>query len=449
MHSTLAGRRAPARSTTAEVTVPDTTAERIAAVATSVLGGPLPVRIRAWDGSETGPAGAPVLVVTRRGLRRLMWSPGELGLAEGYLTGDLDVEGDLAQGLAAIWTAVRGGTLRRRRLHVTDYPRLAVAALRLGAIGPRPARPGAQARLRGAKHTPERDRAAIAHHYDLSNEFYELLLGPTMAYSCAYFTGGPDQPVDDAQRAKLDLICRKLGLGPGRRLLDIGCGWGSLVRHAAEHYGADVVGVTLSRAQHEYVSKRVADDGLTERVTVRLADYRELIGSPTDRAGFDAVSSIEMGEHVGDGEYPVFARILHDVLRPGGRALVQQMSRPRAHTGGGPFIETYIAPDMHMKPVGTTISLLATAGLEIRDVHALREHYGWTAQGWLRTLEDRWIDVVAMIGEEGARVWRLYLIGGGLAFAQNRMGVDQILAVRPDDSGASGMQPTRRGWDVS
>jgi len=182
-------------------------------------------------------------------------------------------------------------------------------------------------------------------------------------------------------------------------------------------------------------------------VTVRLADYRELIGSPTDKGAFDAVSSIEMGEHVGEGEYPVFARILHDVLRPGGRALVQQMSRARSHTGGGPFIETYIAPDMHMKPVGTTIAMLATAGLEIRDVHALREHYGWTARGWLRTLEDRWDEVVAMIGEPGARIWQLYLVGGGLAFAQNRMGVDQILAVRPDDSGVAGFPPTRRGWD--
>lgn len=437
----------PPETTPRENLVPVTTAERIADVAASVLGGPLPVRIRAWDGSEAGPAGAPTLIVSRRGLRRLVWSPGELGLAEGYISGDLDVEGDLAEGLAAMWAATRGGTLSRPRLRVTDYPRLTVTAVRLGAVGPRPPRPGAEARLRGGKHTRERDRAAIAHHYDLSNDFYMLLLGPTMAYSCAYFTGGPGQDPDDAQRAKLDLICRKLGLGPGRRLLDIGCGWGSLVCHAAEHYGADAVGVTLSGAQFDFVNKRVAEAGLTDRVTVRLADYRELIGSPTDRAAFDAVSSIEMGEHVGDGEYPVFARILHDVLRPGGRALVQQMSRAKAHTGGGPFIETYIAPDMHMKPVGTTISMLATAGLEIRDVHALREHYGWTAQGWLRTLEERWDEVVATIGEPGARIWRLYLIGGGLAFAQNRMGVDQILAVRPDGSGAADLPPTRRGWD--
>ncbi len=423
-----------------------TPAQRIAGIAATVLGGPLPIRIRAWDGSETGPAGAPTLIVTKRGLRRMVWSPGELGLAEGYIVGDLDVEGDLAAGLTAMWAATRSGALGRPRIRLADLPRLAVAAARLGAIGPRPPRPGAEARLSGDKHTPDRDRAAIAHHYDLSNEFYELLLGPTMAYSCAYFTEGPDQDLDAAQRAKLDLICRKLALREGLRHLDIGCGWGSLICHAAEHYGTRSVGVTLSRAQFDFVSKRVADAGLTDRVTVRLADYRDLIGNAPDAGAFDAVTSIEMGEHVGDGEYPVFARILHDVLRPGGRALVQQMSRGATHTGGGPFIETYIAPDMHMKPVGTTVSMLAEAGLEIRDVQALREHYGWTADAWLRILEDRWDEAVAMTGEANARIWRLYLIGGGLAFEQNRMGVDQLLAVRPDD-GDAGMAATRRGWE--
>ncbi len=428
-----------------------TTAQRLAEMAGTVLGGPLPVGIRAWDGSQAGPADAPILVVSnRRALRRLLYAPGELGLAEAYISGDLDVDGDLADGLSRVWAAYRSGGLRRPR--PAEYPGLIAGAVRLGIVGRRPAAPGAAARLRGRRHTRDRDRAAIAHHYDLSNEFYELLLDDTMAYSCAYFAeepaGRPDEAaLAAAQRAKLDLICRKLGLGPGKRHLDIGCGWGSLLCHAAEHYGTESTGVTLSRAQYEFVSKRIADAGMGDRATVRLADYRELQGSLADMTAYDAVSTIEMGEHVGDLEYPAFAQILHDVLRPGGRALVQQMSRSETAAGGGAFIETYIAPDMHMKPVATTVGLIAGGGLEIRDVHALREHYLWTSLAWQRTLEERWDEVVAMIGAVGARVWRLYLAGGGLAFAENRMGVDQILAVRPAATGAAGLPATRRDWE--
>jgi cyclopropane-fatty-acyl-phospholipid synthase len=310
----------------------------------------------------------------------------------------------------------------------------------------RPPRPGAEARLSGVRHSRERDRAAIKHHYDLSNEFYELLLDDSMAYSCGYFTTGPTGTLADAQRAKLDLICRKMGLVEGRRLLDIGCGWGSLTLHAAAEFGAEVVAVTLSRQQFEYVTKRVAEAGLAERVQVRHADYREL-ASGRDDGGFDAVASIEMGEHVGDDEYPGFVAILRRVLRPGGRALVQQMSRDDVAPGGGAFIETYIAPDMHMKSLATTVRLLSDGGLEVRDVQALREHYAWTVAAWARTLESRWDQAVSLIGEVGARVWRLYLAGGGLAFAEGRMGVDQILAVRPEPDGRSLMEPTRKVWE--
>ncbi len=436
-----------------------TTADRLSSLASSVLGGELPIRIRAWDGTisavgtadgsaTTGPD-VPVLVINnRRALRRLVYSPGELGMAEAYISGDVDVEGDLAEGLSTVWAANRSGRLARPRPGITEYPRLAAAAVRLGAVGRRPPVPGQAASLRGRRHSRDRDRAAIAHHYDLSNEFYELLLDESMAYSCAYFTDGPTGSLQDAQRAKLDLICRKLGLAQGKRHLDIGCGWGSLLCHAAQHYGTVSTGVTLSHAQFEFVSKRIAETGLGDRAGVRLADYRELASSGADQGAYDAVSTIEMGEHVGDAEYPAFARILHDVLRPGGRAMVQQMSRGAVASGGGAFIETYIAPDMHMKPVGSTVSLIADAGLEIRDVHALREHYQWTAQAWLRTLEGRWDDAVALIGEVGARVWRLYLVGGGLAFAENRMGVDQILAVRPAESGRTYKEPSRRGWEA-
>lgn len=422
-------------------------ADRLATVVAGVVGGALPVRVRAWDGSEAGPVDGPVLVLnSRRALRRLLWSPGELGLAEAYIAGDVDVEGDLGEGLSTLWNATRSGTVGRPRITVGQWPQLLATAARLGVLGRRPPAPGAAASLIGIRHSRARDRAAIAHHYDLSNDFYELLLDPSMAYSCGYFVDGPTGSLADAQRAKLDLVCQKLGLRPGMRHLDVGCGWGSLICHAAEHYGTHSTGVTLSRQQYEYVSKRVADAGLADRVQVRLADYREL-DSGADDGLFDAVSTIEMGEHVGDVEYPVFAGILHRVLRPGGRALVQQMSRGENAPGGGAFIETYIAPDMHMKPLGTTVSLLGAAGLEVRDVHAMREHYDWTIRAWTETLERSWNGAVELIGDVGARVWQLYLVGSALAFAENRMGVDQILAVRPTATGASQLEPSRGEWE--
>jgi cyclopropane-fatty-acyl-phospholipid synthase len=315
------------------------------------------------------------------------------------------------------------------------------AALRLGAIGPRPKAPASQARLRGAVHSLLRDRAAISHHYDLSNDFYALLLDEHMAYSCAYFTSEePGYTLADAQRDKLDLVCRKLALAPGMRLLDIGCGWGSLSLHAAQHYGVTVVGVTLSREQRAFVQARVAERGLTGRVEIRLQDYREIPGGPGHQ--FDAVASIEMGEHVGAEQYPAFAAGLHRLVRPGGRVLVQQMSR-RDRPGGGAFIESYIAPDMHMRPVGQTVALLEDAGLEVRDVHALREHYVRTVRAWLDTFEGNWARAVDLVGEEVARVWRLYLVGAALVFAEGRMGVDQILAVRAEPGGGAGFPPVR------
>ncbi len=434
-------------------------ADRLAELAASILGGPLPIGLRAWDGSEWNPSAAarpsdvaaelPVLVINnRRALRRLLWKPGELGLAEAYVSGDLDVDGDLRSGLSIMWSALRVGSVAARKPAAREWLGLTAEAARLGAIGWRPPAPG-QARLDGLVHSRDRDRAAIAHHYDLSNDFYELLLDESMAYSCGYYVDGPGMDLADAQRAKLDLICRKLGLHEGSRHLDIGCGWGSLLCHAAEHYGTVSTGVTLSRAQFEYVSKRVAAAGLADRVTVRHADYRELADDAAVRGAFDAVSTIEMGEHVGDAEYPAFAGILAAALRPGGRALVQQMSRGRNPPGGGAFIETYIAPDMHMKPLGTTVNLLTDSGLEVRDVHALREHYDWTISAWQATLERRWPDVVAEIGELGARVWRLYLVGGALAFAEGRMGVDQILAVKPNTDGTSGLTGSRGVFESS
>lgn len=416
-------------------------AARLAEVVAPLFGGTLPVRLRAWDGSLAGPTDAPTVVLRDlAALRRLLRHPGELGLAQAYVTGELDVEGDLLDGFRRVWARARalGAGGLGPATFASVAPRALRTAIDLGIVGLPPEPPASQARLRGRLHTKTRDRSAIEHHYNLSNEFYSLILDPHMAYSCGYWTStDAGYTVEDAQRDKLDLVCRKLGIEPGGRHLDIGCGWGSLSLHAAEHYGARVVGVTISSEQKAFIDERIRERGLGDRVEIRLQDYREVPDGP-----FDTVSSIEMGEHVGKENYPTFTAQIHRLLRPGGRALVQQMSRT-TRPGGGPFIEAFIAPDMHMRPVGETVDLIEQAGLEVRDVHALREHYVWTVNAWYDTFEANWDRVVQMVGEEVGRVWRLYLVGGALAFEEGRMGVDQILAVRPTADGRSGLPPVR------
>lgn len=422
-------------------------ADRLAALLEPALG-PLPVRIRAWDGSVAGPSTGPTLVIaSRKALRRLLWNPGELGLAQAYVTGEIDVEGDIAAGFRQVWAAHRAGAAARPEPTRADRLRMLRTAARLGVLGRRPAPPASQSSLRGERHSKARDRDAIAHHYDLSNEFYSLILDENMAYSSGYWSApyvrGVSDPasVTDAQRDKLDLVCRKLDLKPGMRLLDVGCGWGSLILHAAQHYGVHATGVTLSSEQHAFVTERIAERGLGGRVEVRLQDYREIDPFPTP---WDAVSSLEMGEHVGQENYGTYASALFAALKPTGRLLLQQMSRRSdARPGGGEFIEAFIAPDMHMRPVGETVDLIAGAGFEIRDVHALREHYVWTVEAWLDTFESHVDELAALVGEEVVRVWRLYLVGGALTFEEGRMGVDQILAVRPGPAGQSGMPPRR------
>lgn len=416
-------------------------AERLESLVGTTLDMELPVRIRAWDGSEAGPAGPVLVIRSRRALRRLVWAPGELGLARAFVAGDLDVEGDLGQGLREAWRRSDGNA---RRPSVRKLAAGLQLAARLGALGPPPRPPRTEAQLRGRRHTKRRDRAAIAHHYDLSNDFYRLLLDSHMAYSSAYFTDD-QQTLHEAQTAKLDLICRKLGLARGMRLLDVGCGWGSLILFAAQHYGVHATGITLSTSQHKFVAARVAERGLTGRVSVELQDYREFDAAPES---FDAVASVEMGEHVGEEHYDTYATLLYQSLKPTGRLLLQQMSRQAdAAPGGGAFIESYIAPDMHMRPVAQTLDHLQSVGFEARDVEAMREHYVRTVDCWIDTFDRRYEDFVALAGEETSRVWRLYLVGGRLAFEQGRMGVDQILAVKPDAGGDAAM-PWGRPWSM-
>lgn len=406
----------------------------VAAAVEPLIGGELPIRLIAWDGSIAGPAGAPVVWLrSAAALRRMLWHPGELGAAQAYICGDLDVDGDLVAALTQVWSQITQRRLKSVRASPAALARLVAVAARLGALG-RPLPPlAAQARVRGRLHTLSRDRAAIRHHYDLSNAFYRLILDPSMAYSCAYWEQSrPNNTLAQAQCDKLDWICRKLGLDerPGMRLLDVGCGWGSLSLHAAERYGARVVGITLSAEQKAYIDAALTERRLGDRVEIRVQDYRAITDEP-----FDAAGSIEMGEHVGRRNYQTYARILHGCVRPGARVLIQQMSRPGRHPGGGPFIESFIAPDMHMRPLGQTIALLEQAGLSTIAVDAMREHYVRTVDTWIDNLETRWDAAVSLIGEEAARVWRLYLAGGRVAFAQGRMGVDQILLARPAGAG--------------
>ncbi|WP_436700804.1 class I SAM-dependent methyltransferase [Nocardioides sp. BYT-33-1] len=399
------------------------------------VGGDLPVRLVAWDGTTAGPADAPVVELrSPDALRRLLWHPGELGAAQAYVTGELAVPGDLDATLTHAFAVAAERDLGGRRPSLRALAGAVRAAVGLDLLGRPPEPPATQARVRGRLHSKDRDRRAISHHYDTTADFYALVLDErTMAYSCGYHSS-PEQPLADAQEAKLDLVCRKLGLGgrapeSGMRLLDVGCGWGSLSLHAAEHFGAHVVGVTISAEQQRFAEAAARRRGVADRVEIRLCDYRDAV--PLPGAEFDAVASLEMGEHVGERNYPAYARVLRDAVRPGGRVLVQQMSRGASHPGGGPFIESFIAPDMHMRPVGATIGLLEQAGLELRGVEALREHYVLTVAGWLRRFEENLDAITALVGEELVRVWRLYLVGGSMAFRDGRMGVDQLLLRRP------------------
>jgi cyclopropane-fatty-acyl-phospholipid synthase len=419
-------------------------APRLAQALQPFVGGDLPVRLTAWDGSVAGPEGAPsVLLNSPDVIRRLLWHPGELGAAQAYVTGEIDVEGDLDVALTHVWDVVRRRGLSGVRPTPATVASLVRTARAIGGLGLPVAAPRTQARIRGRLHSLARDRSSISHHYDLSNEFYSLILDPRMAYSSGYYER-PGMSLEEAQTAKLDLVCRKLGLVEGDRLLDVGCGWGSLSLHAAEHFGAQVTGVTIAAEQKRFIDARIAERGLGDRVEIRLQDYRE-VDSARSGSPYDAVASIEMGEHVGQANYPTYVEVLRRNVKPRGRVLIQQMSRRGRHPGGGPFIESFIAPDMHMRPVGETVELVESGGLEVRDVHMMREHYVATVADWLVRFEANAGRLRELVGEEALRVWRLYLVGGAMAFRDGRMGVDQILAVRPDEAGHSGMPAARRG----
>jgi cyclopropane-fatty-acyl-phospholipid synthase len=418
-------------------------ATRLKGLLETLLQTPMPIRLRAWDGSVAGPEDAPTMIIRqKRALRRLMWQPNELGLARAYVSGDVDLEGDLYDALNRL------SDLVWRSPDIRDVPLRAVVAdaLKLGIIGTQPKPPPEEMRVTGTQHSKRRDKQAVSQHYDVGNEFYRIVLGESMVYSCAYWMRDEaGYGLADAQRDKLDLICRKLGLQSGMRLLDVGCGWGSLAMHAASNYGVQVVGITLSGEQADHARKAVAEAGLADQVEIRIQDYRDLDDGP-----FDVISSVGMAEHVGTAPYLEYAKILYRQLRPGGRLLNHQIGRlhlpPKQPHEPRSFIDAYVFPDGELAPIGTTVGLLEEAGFEVRDVHALREHYARTLRAWVANLESDWSTAVRLTSPGRARVWRLYMAASALAFEQARIGVNQVLAVKGHRDGTSEMPPTRAGY---
>jgi cyclopropane-fatty-acyl-phospholipid synthase len=354
------------------------------------------------------------------------------------VAGELDVEGDLDSLLAL------GARLRGVRLDPAGWADALRAVVATRAFQPwHLPPPPEEARMSGPVHSRRRDAAAIAHHYDISNDFYRLLLGPTLTYSCAYFDA-PEGSLDVAQHDKHELICRKLRLRPGERLLDVGCGWGTLAMHAAERFGVHAVGVTLSRPQADLAAKRAAEAGLTDRVTIRVQDERDVDDGP-----YDAISSVGMFEHVGSARLAGYFSHLRALLGDGGRLLNHGISRPAwisARSSDRTFLQRYVFPDGELHEIGEVVSLMQRAGFEVRDVESLREHYALTLRRWITNLEAHRDECVRLVGEGRVRVWRLYMSVAAANFEEGRTQVHQVLGVRATD-GHAGL-PLRRSDTV-
>lgn len=420
-------------------------ADTIAPLVTAALGDGVPVRVTCWDASTSGPSSAPVhlVVANRRGLRRIVWAPNELGFARAYVSGDIDIEGDLISGLEELDRVADPERGPGVTIDTDTRKAIVRAALRLRLIGLPPAPPPEEAKLRGHRHGRRRDASAISHHYDVGNDFYRLVLGESMTYSCAYWAQERSTAfgLDEAQFAKCDLVARKLGLTDGMRVLDVGCGWGTFALHAARTYGVRVVGVTLSQEQAAFARKRVVEEGLADQVEIRVQDYRDIGDGP-----FDAIASIGMAEHVGAAMLPGYAAQLFALLTPTGRLLNHAISRrPGAAPKFSPtsFIDRYVFPDGELEPLAMMIDALEGVGFEVRDVESLREHYALTLREWVRNLERGWDEAARLTSPARARIWRLYMAGSALAFERNRIGVNQVLAVKNGPHGTSAMPRTR------
>ncbi|MEV0286034.1 cyclopropane-fatty-acyl-phospholipid synthase family protein [Kribbella sp. NPDC050820] len=417
----------------------------IAEALTAVTQDGLPFRFTAYDGSAAGPEDSQIHMhlASERGLSYVLTAPGDLGLVRAYVMGDLEI------------TGVHPGNpygLMQMMLNQVHFHRPTPAeALRivrgLGWSHLKPPPPPPQEHLpkwrrtfEGLRHSRTRDRAAIHHHYDVSNRFYEWILGPSMTYTCAVYPS-LDATLEQAQAEKYDLVARKLDLRPGQRLLDVGCGWGGMVRHAAREYGVRALGVTLSSAQAEWATEAIERDGLTDRAEVRFLDYRDV-----PEWDFDAISSIGLTEHIGVRNYPSYFGFLLDRLKPGGRLLNHSITRPdNRYRSTGAFIDRYIFPDGELIGSGRIIAEAQDAGFEVRHEENLREHYALTLAAWSDNLEAHWDEAVAEVGYPTAKIWGLYLAACRVGFERNNTQLHQILAVKLDPN-SNAHFPLRPTW---
>jgi cyclopropane-fatty-acyl-phospholipid synthase len=397
------------------------------------------IGVRLWEGTlwPDQRQRAVTVVLNHPGALRAIFLRGtELAVAEGYLYNDYDIEGDIFEVFRLI------DMIEAANTGWTQKVKIARELMRLpqgpehttGLRGP--------AHLSGKTHSIERDRQAIQYHYDVSTDFYQLFLDKRLIYSCGYFEA-PETDIDTAQQRKLDLICRKLRLQPGMRLLDIGCGWGGLVIFAAQNYGVDATGITLSPAQIEVAEQRIRSAGLSGTCRVELRDYREM----DENRPFDAIASVGMVEHVGSAMMPVYFKKAYRLLKPRGVFMnhgIAMRADDDSELNG--FSSAYVFPDGELLPISRTLTEAENAGFEVRDVESLREHYALTLHQWVRRLEAHHAEAVREVGEVTYRVWRLYMSGSAYGFTHNRLNVYQALLSRSDGQGASGLPLLRTDW---
>jgi cyclopropane-fatty-acyl-phospholipid synthase len=408
---------------------------QVAELISDVLGQDVPIRIVAYDGSKAGPDRSEVAlkILTPRALARLATAPGTLGLARAYVTGELEVDGDVYDVLNAMADLTLQDLTRKEQLQL---------ASRLFPVWLRHRQPPPEFEYRppGRLHSKARDSKAISHHYDVSNRFYEWVLGPSMAYTCAVYAS-KDTTLEEAQAAKHELVAQKLALKPGMRLLDVGCGWGGMVMHAAAEHGVKALGVTLSRNQAEWAQAEIERRSLGNLAEVRHLDYRD-----APESQFDAISSIGLTEHIGKANLPSYFTSLYERLKPEGRLLNHCITQPRTPVTRklDPFIARYVFPDGQLEPIGHIVSVMNDSGFEIRHEENLREHYALTLAGWCANLEEHWEEAVAEVGLGRARVWRLYMAACRLGFERDNIQLHQVLGVKLGERARSGFP--LRGW---